>query len=400
MHRPSSSPAWGRRLALPAILAALALALLAPVAAFSAPLTSVFVNGVRIDSYPEIRNGVSYLPINAMARALQAEISWDSRLNSVKVNGEVVQATAFNIDGKIYLPVESFVSAMGGTVVYDGRENVIRVQTGGLTAMAPGASPESAPASVSTPQARTTVPITPPSAPTTPTPRPVSSTVPITPPASTVAVTPGGGAYLPPTTPPYGTSPYGTSPGGGYSPNTTNPGTPEPYLSNPQQPSAQPRPVDAPASLGPGLDAGPMGGSGTQASVAYSPIPANAQRPNEVYVPRSAQNAVFQVTVTNLENVTVIKDFYRPRTGYKFIVVYLSQQNISEQVQIYTGRFSLLDQKNTSYDYIEGLSNFWLVILRPFGINFGYLVYEVPVDAKPMNLVLHALNQAPLTLNL
>jgi hypothetical protein len=130
-------------------------------------------------------------------------------------------------------------------------------------------------------------------------------------------------------------------------------------------------------------------------------MPANAQRPGDgIYVPRSAQNSVFQVTVTNLENVTVIKDFYRPRTGYKFVVVYLSQQNISEQVQIYTGRFSLLDQKNASYDYIEGLSNFWLVILRPFGINFGYLVFEVPTDAKPISLVLHALNQAPLTLNL
>lgn len=385
MHRPRSSSAWGRTLALPAILAALALALLAPVAAFSAPLTSVFVNGVRIDSYPEIRNGVSYLPIQSMARALQAEISWDSRLNSVKVNGDVVQATAFNIDGKIYLPVESFVSALGGSVTYDGRENAIRVQTGGLTAMAPGAPTSSAPtpAPASTPQARTTVPIPP--APAS-TPRPVVSTVAVTPPAPT---------YLPQTTPPYGTSP------GGYSPNTTNPGTPEPYLSTGQQASTNMRPIDARPTLGAGLEAGPLeGGTGQSASVAAAPIPANAQRPNEVYVPRSAQNSVFQVTVTNLENVTVIKDFYRPRTGYKFIVVYLSQQNISEQVQIYTGRFSLLDQKNSSYDYIEGLSNFWLVILRPFGINFGYLVYEVPVDAKPMNLVLHALNQAPLTLNL
>lgn len=392
MHRPRSSSAWGRKLALPAILATLALALLAPVAAFSAPLTSVFVNGVRIDTYPEIRNGVSYLPINAMAQALKAEISWDSRLNSVKVNGEVVQATAYNIDGKIYLPVESFVSALGGSVVYDGRESAIRVQTsGGMTAMAPGAPvPASTPAPASTPQARTTVQIPPVSS--TPAARPpATSTVPVAPASASGGYSTSGGY----------TTPGNYPSSGGYSPNTTNPGTPEPYLSNPQQASTNMRPVDARPSLGAGLEAGPLeGGPGPSASVAAAPMPANAQRPNEVYVPRSAQNAVFQVTVTNLENVTVIKDFYRPRTGYKFVVVYLSQQNISEQVQIYTGRFSLLDQKNTSYDYIEGLSNFWLVILRPFGINFGYLVYEVPVDAKPMNLVLHALNQAPLTLNL
>jgi len=119
-----------------------------------------------------------------------------------------------------------------------------------------------------------------------------------------------------------------------------------------------------------------------------------------VYVPKSAQNNVFHVTVTNMETTSNIKDFYHPRPGYKFVIVYLSQQNVSNEVQIYTGRFSLLDQQNRSHDYIEGLSNFWLVILRPYGINFGYLVFEMPADAQPTRLALHALNQSPLTLNL
>ena len=131
-------------------------------------------------------------------------------------------------------------------------------------------------------------------------------------------------------------------------------------------------------------------------------LPSNSQRPQNgrVYVPKSAKNEVFQVTVTNLETISILKDFYRPKEGYKYVIAYLSQQNISQQVQIYTGRFSLLDQKSNSYDYIEGLSNFWLVILRPYGINFGYLVFEVPADSKPVSLVLHSLNQAPLSIDI
>ena len=403
MPWPPVHPTSRRPRALPGILAILFLALLLPAAVSSAPLTSVFVNGVRIDTYPETRNGVSYLPIHAMAQALQVEISWDSKINLVKVNGEAVEATAYNLDGKIYLPIESFVSALGGSVTYDGRENAVRVTTGGLSNLAARSSgttspaatrptPKASPTPSPTPRPRTTVAL--PSTPRTPTVVIPSTVSAYTPPATTAA--PPSTAYTPAANANYGSS-------GGYTSNTTAAGYPAPYAPNPQMPSAQPRPTDAPPYLSDNLQTGPAMRTtgGPQDNVPFSPMPANAQRPGDgIYVPRSAQNSVFQVTVTNLENVTVIKDFYRPRTGYKFVVVYLSQQNISEQVQIYTGRFSLLDQKNASYDYIEGLSNFWLVILRPFGINFGYLVFEVPTDAKPISLVLHALNQAPLTLNL
>ena len=384
MLRPSVLPAFRRF----AFIAVLILTLFLPAAVEAAPLITIFVNGVRAETYPEVRNGVAYLPINAMAQALQAEITWDSRLNLVKVNGEAVGATANNLDGKIYLPVEAFVSALGGSVAFDGRENAIRITTGGSTTVAAASGSATTPVSMA--PGRTPTPL--------PSPR-VRTTIQIpTPPAN-----PGGTVRIPPVTgrTPVPITPYQNS--GGYSANTTTPGYPAPYAPNPQQPTAQPRPADAPPYLADNLQTGPARGAtgGVQDNVGYTPMPANAQRPGDgVYVPRSSQNSVFQVTVTNLENVTVIKDFYRPRTGYKFVVVYLSQQNVSEQVQIYTGRFSLLDQGSTSYDYIEGLSNFWLVILRPFGINFGYLVFEVPVEAKPMSLVLHALNQAPLTLNL
>jgi hypothetical protein len=118
------------------------------------------------------------------------------------------------------------------------------------------------------------------------------------------------------------------------------------------------------------------------------------------FIPRTVKNNIFSVTVSNLEELDLIKGFYKPASGNQYVIVYLSQTNISDEIQIYTGTFSLLDENNKVYDYIEGLSNFWLVILKPGGTNFGYLVFELPTDAHPANLVLHTLNQKPLIVNL
>lgn len=134
-----------------------------------------------------------------------------------------------------------------------------------------------------------------------------------------------------------------------------------------------------------------------------NPPPLQATTPygsGTVYVPKTAQNNVFAVTVTNIEAVSSIKEYYHPRGGHRFVIVYLSQQNVSNEVQTYTGRFSILDENNRSFDYLEGLSNFWLVILRPYGINFGYLVFELPLESHPTRLELSTLNQSPLTINL
>lgn len=145
------------------------------------------------------------------------------------------------------------------------------------------------------------------------------------------------------------------------------------------------RPGNSPPTLPGGLNNGPP--------------PISSEYP-ELAPPKTVSNDVFKVTVTGTELVQSIKDYYKPRHGYKFVVIYLSQQNVSKEVQIYTGKFSLLDQKGRVFDYIEGLSNFWLMILRPSGINFGYLIYELPEDSQPAHLVLQALNQKPLTLSL
>ena len=115
---------------------------------------------------------------------------------------------------------------------------------------------------------------------------------------------------------------------------------------------------------------------------------------------KSGKNSVFSVTVTDMEEISVIKNRYNAAAGNKYFVIYVSQQNISPEVQIYTGKFTLADENSNIYDYMEGLSNYWLSILKPGGVNYGYLVFEVPKSSRASKLILNALNQPPLSIDL
>lgn len=119
----------------------------------------------------------------------------------------------------------------------------------------------------------------------------------------------------------------------------------------------------------------------------------------EPFVPVVGENDVFKVSVTNMDSVSEVKG-QRPRSGNKFVAVHLSQQNVSREVQIYTGKFALMDKSHRIYEYSEGVSNFWLVVLRPGGTNFGYLVFEVPVNSEPNRLILSTTSRPPMTINL
>jgi hypothetical protein len=119
-----------------------------------------------------------------------------------------------------------------------------------------------------------------------------------------------------------------------------------------------------------------------------------------IFVPKTAQNDNFSVTITNLEYSNMIKNYYTPKSGNRFCTLNISQQNISSNVQVYTGTFSLIDKDGHNYDYLEGLSNFWLQVLQPGGTNFGHLVYEIPSDAVPDKLVLYSIDQPSLTIPL
>lgn len=163
----------------------------------------------------------------------------------------------------------------------------------------------------------------------------------------------------------------------------------------------------------------PVGAKGTLAeglklprSVSYSGVPSPesklstymtnipAIQSKGAFAQKSGKNSVFSVTVTDMEEISVIKNRYNASAGNKYFVIYVSQQNISSDVQIYTGKFTLSDENSHIYDYMEGLSNYWLSILKPGGVNYGYLVFEVPKSSRASKLILNALNQPPLAIDL
>ena len=148
--------------------------------------------------------------------------------------------------------------------------------------------------------------------------------------------------------------------------------------------------------------------SGSSKDLELPPVPEHEQKvefthsnkPTGAFIPRYAQNDEFLVTVTDLKITDTVKTFYHPSPGKKFVVVFVSQQNVSNKIQVYTGRFYLVDDKGAKYDYIEGLSNYWLQVLIPNGINFGSLVFEIPKDRYPAKLVLETYGNTPLVVNL
>lgn len=131
--------------------------------------------------------------------------------------------------------------------------------------------------------------------------------------------------------------------------------------------------------------------------------PPSATRPPETsgpFNPVMRSDGVFEITVTDMSETDTFRDFYKPNAGNRFVIVYVTQRNISNELQIYTGKFTLADQNKASYDYMDGLSNFWLIVLRPLGANFGYLVFEIPASSRPAALVLGGLNRTPLSVDL
>ena len=122
--------------------------------------------------------------------------------------------------------------------------------------------------------------------------------------------------------------------------------------------------------------------------------------PPTVFIPRTASNEEFKVTVSDLKESKLVKGLYSPQVGFKFVILTVSQQNLSNKVQLYTGKFVLYDDKGYKYDYIEGLSSYILQVLLPSGMNFGTLVFEIPEGNVPSKLVLETYGSSPIVVNL
>lgn len=125
------------------------------------------------------------------------------------------------------------------------------------------------------------------------------------------------------------------------------------------------------------------------------PAPAAIDDDSKPFIPRSDSNGIYKVTVTNVEKASVLKGNYPAKAGYKYIIVYFSQQNVTDSIQSYTGKFYLLDDSNNQYSWVSGISNYWTVFFKPGGISFAYLVFEIPLFAQPAYLYLDMGNKPP-----
>lgn len=344
----------GWKLALQALV--LGLFLLYPCQAAEQEM-ALYANGVRVSAPCFVRDGIAYVPPQALASALGLNVQWNAEQNRVTLNGVRVEATPLVEQGRVYLPVEALARAAGTTVEWDGANSRILITTAG---------------------GNPTVSVRP-----SPAPQP---------------------AYTPPPPDPYapGAAPRepvtarGTDPNVVSDPSWIAPGA-VPSVAQNLPPNMRAPIMDMTL---PGPTTAPMNGEYVSNGGGASMAPVQARSTGDIFVPRSGQNSIFQVTVTNLQSVGTMKEYYKPRSGHKFVIVYLSQQNISNEVQIYTGKFNLQDQSGNTYNGLDNLSNFWLVVLRPQGINFGYLVFEMPLEASPASLTLSTVNQPPLTLQL
>ncbi|MHC9538225.1 MAG: DUF4352 domain-containing protein [Vulcanimicrobiota bacterium] len=363
---------------------------------------SLYVNGVKMGADPVVKNGIVYYPVQVVISAMQMSYEWNSSKNTLKINDNLVNATPSVNEGIILLPVESIAQAIRAVVKWDGKDKRISMNVPGSSLM-----------SVNKPQIINSTSANPLSSRVN-TPIRTSRTVPI--PKidrleDTVNSVIAGQTGIPASVQ---TLPLSGSQRTTYQsvndPSTTNKYT---YSSVTNQDknkdSSEMDPNLHPLSTLPQMPSGmrlPPQGPQFSQNVENPQVPAQLfstpgiPSAGGTFSPKRGSNEIFSVTVTNMEEVNTIKNYYKPRSGSKYIVVYLTQQNVSNQTQIYTGKFSLIDESNKVYEYMEGLSNFWLVILKPGGVNFGYLVFEIPEGTTPVRLVLHALNHEPLAVKL
>jgi len=363
---------------------------------------SLYVNGVKMGADPVLRGGIVYYPVQVVISAMQMSYEWNSAQNTLKINDNLVNATPSVTNGVILLPVESIAQAIRAVVKWDGKEKRISMSVSGSSLLS-AEKPQTISSSSENPlSSRVNTPIK--TARTVPIPKidRLQDTV------NTVITSQTGIPASAQTLPLSSTQ------------KTTYQSVNDPSIANKytyssvtnqdrNKGSSEMDPNLHPLSTLPQMPSGmrlPPQGPQFSQNVENPQVPAQLFSTPGIpsaagtFSPKRGSNEIFSVTVTNMEEVNTIKNYYKPRSGSKYIVVYLTQQNISNQTQIYTGKFSLIDESNKVYEYMEGLSNFWLVILKPGGVNFGYLVFEIPEGTTPVRLVLHALNHEPLAVKL
>ena len=347
---------------------------------------AVYLNGNNIQLPSISKNGTIYVPTGPFAVALRTYDAWYPDIKTVLYNGRYFQDWIFT-NGRMYVPLRELTDASGGTFRVDGSGAVYVSATPDTAQSARNISVLPA---VKTTSTTTTVPL-PKVSPLNSVPAPYEPKLPQREPSvnsdNSIYSFPSGN-----NTPQIQTN------------NSNDTGMATVYSGSTAKGGGVISPRNAQGGIGDGLrlPADPkfsgISAPDTSFSTLYSYVPSHPVK--GAFEPKTEKNQIYTITVTNIEEVSNIKNTYNASAGSKYIVVYISQQNISPEVQIYTGKFTIVDENSKVYDYLEGLSNYWLAILKPGGTNYGYLVFEVPQYARPMRLVLNALSQPPLEISL
>lgn len=349
---------------------------------------TVYLNGNNTQQRSILKNGKTYVPTGAFAVALNTYDAWYPDIKTVLYNGKYFQDWIFS-NGRMYVPLREIVDASGGTFRIDNSGNVYVSATPETAHAARNVSvlPSSKATSTSTPMPKVS--------PLNSVPAPYEPKFPQREPSST-----DNSIYSFSS----GNSPSTQSVTSGQGGNNSGLAMTTVYSGSTAKGSGVINPINAQGGIGDGLrlPADPkfsgISAPDTSFSTLYSYVPSHPVK--GAFEPKTEKNQIYSVTVTNIEEVFNIKNTYNASAGSKYLVVYISQQNISSEVQIYTGKFTIVDENSKVYDYLEGLSNYWLAILKPGGSNYGYLVFEVPQYARPMRLVLNALSQPPLDISI
>lgn len=118
------------------------------------------------------------------------------------------------------------------------------------------------------------------------------------------------------------------------------------------------------------------------------------------YMTRSANNGVFQLTLTDAKIAEALKGMkppLLPQPGFKFVVLNVTLENVSKAQQV-PGWYNVRDQNGNPFPANSLYSTLSQGSLRTRETVSGYLIFEIPVASQP--IALEALVSPALSLSL
>ncbi|MGG3008455.1 copper amine oxidase N-terminal domain-containing protein, partial [Brevibacillus parabrevis] len=88
---------------------------------------SIEINGKRLAASGYLKDGVSWLPIRAVAEAFGGKVEWCASTKQVTVNGHDLTET--NESGVAYAPARELAGALGLQVEWDGASKTVKFKT-------------------------------------------------------------------------------------------------------------------------------------------------------------------------------------------------------------------------------------------------------------------------------